>query len=139
MVLFFASGPAALSALISLILLWKRPKGAVIAANVTIILAALVCALAAVTTSKLHSRVDYWIDTGGYGPPADVRAKYGADWHASARITAWVGLVFTALPFTISVIAQILARRKDPEIKMPWVVLVLGGLAVFSCLLMGIL
>src|SRR6478735_1851931 len=86
-VLFFATGPAALAALISLILVWKRPKQAIVAANGTIILAALVCVLAAVTTSRLHSRVDYWIDTGGYGPPADVRAKYGADWHASARFT----------------------------------------------------
>lgn len=138
-VLFFATLPAALGALVTLVLVWKRPKEAVTAANVTIILAALVCLFAAVTTAKLHSRVDYWIDTGGYGPPADVRAKYGADWHASARFTAWVGLVFTALPFTISAIAQVLALRKDLQIKPSMPVIVLGALAVFSCLLMALL
>jgi hypothetical protein len=138
-VLFFATGPAALAALIALILAWKRPKAAIIAANVTIVLASLVCLLAAITTSKLHSRVDYWIDLGSYGPPADIHAKYGADWHASARLTAWAGLVFTALPFAISGLTHVLAMRKDPEIKPSVVVFVLGGLAVFSCLLMAIL
>ena len=138
-VLFFATGPSALAALIALALAWKRPKGAVIAAKAGIILAALVCVLAAVTTSKLHSRVDYWIDTGGYGPPADVRAKYGADWHESARFTAWAGLVLTAVPFLVSGIAHWVAQQKDSEIKAPVFMIGLAGVAVFSCLLMAIL
>lgn len=138
-VLCFGTFPAALSACIALLLVWKYPKGAATAANVALVLGALVCLFAAVTTVKLHSRVDYWIDTGGYGPPADIRAKYGADWHASARITAWVGLLFTVVPFLLSAIAYTLARRKNAEIEWPAVPLVLVGLGVFSCLVMGIL
>jgi len=138
-VLFFATGPSALAALIALALAWKRPKGAAVAAKAGIILAALVCALAALTTAKLHSRVDYWIDTGGYGPPADVRAQYGADWHASARLTAWAGLVLTAVPFLVSGLAHWVAQRKDAEIKAPVFMIGLASVAVFYCLLMAIL
>ncbi len=138
-VLFFAAGPSALTAFVAFILAWKRPKSAVTAANVAIVLASLLCIFAAFTTVQLHSRVDYWIDTGGYGPPAQIRAQYGAEWHASARLTAWVGLVFSALPFIFSALGYGVAMRKDSEIKTPMGMLTLAGLAVFVCLIMAIL
>lgn len=138
-VLFMATGPSALAALVAFILAWKRPKGAVVAANAAIVLASLVCVLAAVTTAKLHSRVDYWIDTGGYGPPAQIRAQYGAEWHESARFSAWVGLIFSALPFIFSVLAYRVAKGKDSAIKTPMGMLLFAGLAVFVCLVMAIL
>lgn len=138
-VLLFASCPGALATLIALVLSWKHPRKAVMAANVAIILSALVCLLAAITTMKLHSRVDYWIDTGGYGPPADVRAKYGAEWHDSARFTAWVALFLTALPLLISGIVHFIAYRKDAELRPPIVVFGLAGAAIFFCLMMAIL
>jgi hypothetical protein len=138
-VLFFATGPSALVALLAFILAWKRPKRAMAAANVSIVLASLLCLLAGVITAKLHSRVDYWIDTGGYGPPAKIRAEYGAEWHASARLTAWVGLVFSALPFILSAIGSMVAKRKDPELRTPMGILLFAGVAVFACLVMAIL
>ena len=138
-VLFFATGPSALAALVAFILAWKRPKTAVAVANVAIVLASLLCLLAAVTTVKLHSRVDYWIDTGGYGPPAQIRAQYGAEWHESARFTAWVGLIFSVLPFISSALAYGVAKRKDSTIKTPMGMLLLAGVALFICLLMAIL
>ena len=138
-VLFFAACPGALAALVALILLWKHPKKAASAANVAIGLSALVCLLAAVTTIKLHSRVDYWIDTGGYGPPADIRAQYGAEWHDSARLTAWAGLIFVALPVVVSVLVHQVAHRKEKDIEQPIVVFALGGLALFFCIIMAIL
>jgi hypothetical protein len=97
-----------------------------------------VCFLAAVTTAKLHSRVDYWIDSGGYGPPADIHAQYGPDWHASARLTAGVGLVFTALPYIFSALVYAIAKRKEPAITTAIPVLVLAGVSIFLCLMMGV-
>lgn len=138
-VLFFAMGPSALAALVAFILAWKRPKGAVAAANVAIVLASLMCLVAAAITVQLHSRVDYWINTGGYGPPAQIHAQYGAEWHASARLTAWVGLVFSALPFLLSAISYKIAMGRDSTIKTPMGMLLLAGLAVFVCLLLAIL
>ncbi len=138
-VLFLATGPAALMAFVAFILAWKRPKGAVGVANVAIVLASLLCLLAAVITVKLHSLVDYWIDTGGYGPAAKIRAEHGAEWHASARITAWAGLVFSALPLILSAISYMVAKRKQPEIKTPMGLLLFAAVAVFVCLLMAIL
>jgi len=137
-VLFFAACPSGLAALIAIICSWKHPKLAISAANVALVIAALVCILAAVTTLKLHSRVDYWIDTGGYGPAAEIRAKYGEDWHASARLTAWAGLVFCALPSGISVIVHALVRRKVQDIKKPIGPLVALGVAAFFCFIMAV-
>jgi hypothetical protein len=56
-----------------------------VAAAITAIVATLVLVVAAVTTAKLHAQVDFWIDSGGYGPAADVRLTHGPDWHQSAR------------------------------------------------------
>lgn len=137
-VLFFAACPAGLAALIALILVWKRPRVAALAANVAMVIAALVCIFAAVTTLHLHSRVDYWIDTGSYGPPVEIRAKYGPEWHESARLTAWVGLVFSALPSGIAVIAYAVVRRKVQEIEKPIVSMLLLGVAAIFCLLMAL-
>lgn len=139
MVLFLASIPGGVTTLIALILLWKRPKGAVVAANVAVLLSSAVCGLAALITLKLHERVDYWIDTGGYGPPAQVRAQYGAEWHASARLTAWTGLVLTALPFVLSAIVHVLARRKEPSVDKSTTVVAIAAVAIFVCLLLAIL
>lgn len=139
MVLFMASIPGGVAALIALILSWKRPKSAVAAANVAVLLSSAVCALAALITMKLHTRVDYWINTGGYGPVEQVRAQYGAEWHASARLTAWAGLVLTALPFAISAIVHVLARRREPAIKKPTSVLIFAAVTIAGCVLMSIL
>lgn len=137
--LFFGTAPAALCALVALVIVWKRPKGAAAAATMSILFGALVCLAAALITVRLHSRVDYSIDTGGYGPPASVRAEYGADWHASARITAWVGLLFPALPLLVSGIVVQMARKKEPEIPMSYGVFGFAAFALFVCFLASIL
>lgn len=139
MVLFLASIPGGVTTLIALILLWKRPKSAVVAANLAVLLSSAICGLAALITLKLHERVDYWIDTGGYGPPAQVRAQYGADWHASARLTAWTGLVLTVLPFVLSALVHVFARKKEPSVDKSTTVVVIAAVAIFVCLLTAIL
>lgn len=138
MVLFLASIPGGLSALIALILSWKRPKSAVVAANVAALLSSAVCALAALITIKLHARVDYWINSGGYGPVDQVRAQYGAEWHESARLTAWAGLVLTALPFAISALVHVLARRREPTIEKPTAVVIFAAVTIVGCVLTAI-
>lgn len=137
-VLFLASIPGGVAALIALILSWKRPKNAVVAANVAVLLSSAVCVFATLITIKLHERVDYWINTGGYGPVDEVRAKYGVEWHASAGLTAWAGLVFTALPFAISALVHVLARRREPTMKKPTALLIFAAVTITACLLMGI-
>jgi hypothetical protein len=138
-VLFFAACPGALAAFVALVLSWKHPRKATIAANAALILSALVCVFAAIITMRLHSRVDYWIDTGGYGPPADVRAKYGAEWHDSAHFTAWIGLFLTALPLIVSGIVHFAAYRKEAKLRPPIEVFVIAAAAIFFCLIMAIL
>ena len=138
MVLFMASIPGGVAALVALILSWKRPKNAVVAANLAVLLSSAVCALAALITIKLHTLVDYWIDTGGYGPVDQVRAQYGAEWHASARLTAWAGLVLTALPFAISALVHVLAGRREPTLEKPTSVLIFAAVTIFGCVLTAI-
>ncbi|MBK9259515.1 MAG: hypothetical protein IPM54_06715 [Polyangiaceae bacterium] len=138
-VLFFATAPSLLASVIALVLAKYRPKGAAIAAGIAVMLAGLVCALAAVTTSKLHARVDYWINTGGYGPPAEIMAKYGPDWHASARFTAMAGLLFTAFPFGLSALAYRIARGKAAWSPPALGIVVFASVAWFWCLIMSIL
>lgn len=136
--LFFLTVPGALSALIALAFSWKRPRWAFHAANVTFVLNALVCVLAALITLKLHARVDEAIDSGGYGPIADIRQRYGADWHASARLTAFVGLAMSALPVGLAFLVHELVRRKNPETERPVGPMLILGIAAFICLLMAL-
>jgi hypothetical protein len=139
MVLFLLTSPAALSALVALVLSWKRPRGALVAADATFVLGALLCLLAAVTTMKLHTRVDQAIDSGGYGPADAIRRQYGADWHESARLTAWVGLVFSAIPCGIARLVHALVRKKMPDIEKSNGPLVMFGVAALICLVMAII
>jgi hypothetical protein len=138
-VLFIATGPSALAALVALVLSRFRPKAAAIAAGISVVLAALVCVLAAITTSKLHERIDYWINTGGYGPPADVMAQYGPEWHASARLTAMVGMLFTSVPFAVSALAYRITRRDEPWSPAARGIGIFAAIAAFWCLLICVL
>ncbi|MDC3962568.1 hypothetical protein KEG38_52610 [Polyangium jinanense] len=137
-VLVFATAPAFVAALVAALVARFRPKASAVAAAIAAIVATLVLVLAAVTTAKLHARIDFWIDTGGYGPPADVRRTYGPDWHASARLTAWIGIVVTALPLSLAALGYRISRRGERWSKAALVVSILVGLAEVACLVMAL-
>lgn len=135
-VLAVAATPGALASLIALVLSRAKPRGGRLAAGFGAVLSALVLILAATMTVRLHQRIDHWIDTGGYGPPAEVRRTYGPDWHDSARITAIVGVLFTALPLLLAWGGHKRARGQAGWGRGAIITGVFVGLSLLFCLVM---
>ncbi|MFT3768399.1 MAG: hypothetical protein QM820_23370 [Minicystis sp.] len=135
-VLAMGAAPAAFASVLAIVLSRWKPKAGLVFAGIGAVLSALVLLVAAVTTVKLHERIDYWIDTGGYGPSADVRRTYGPEWHSSARITATVGVFFTALPLLLSGLGYKRARAKNGWGVGAIVIGSIAGLSLLWCLAM---
>lgn len=100
--------------------------------------AALICALlmlgAAFMTSSLHNRIDYWINSGAYGPPDKIAAEYGGMWHDSADFTSIAGVVGGSLMIALLAPAFRLARGSwawDMDYAFPIGVLALSWLICF--------
>lgn len=137
-VLALGTTPAALAALIALVAARCRPRVGAAFAVVAGALSALVLAVAALMTRRLHAVIDFWIGTGGYGPPADVTRTYGPEWHDSARFTAIVGIVLTVVPIALAGLAYRLSRRDKVWGPAALTVTALLGLALAACGLMAV-
>lgn len=57
--------------------------------------AGLICVVlmmsAALVTMAMHAKIDEAIGSGAFGPPQDIAAQYGKEWHDSADFTARLG------------------------------------------------
>lgn len=134
--LALASTPGALASLLALVLARAKPRAARLAAGSGAVLSALVLLVAATITIRLHQRIDFWIDTGGYGPPAEVRRTHAPEWHDSARITAIVGVLFTALPLLFAWGGHKRARGRAGWGRGAILTGVFVGLSLLFCLVM---